>query len=158
MNRLTPLFVLCVSAFAVIAGTGWAGGEPGGAHTEVAPAANSNLTPEERMNRRFPQKVRVGDLIGLPLYDSDDRTLGYVKEVVRTNSGKIQLISSCCGYFNWGSHLVAVPIETVAILARHINVLDIPRSDFLALPTWSSGAASAIIDPNDIIRISVSRR
>ena len=42
------------------------------------------MTPEQRMQARFPQKVRVGDLIGLPLLDDRPRTLGHVREVVRT--------------------------------------------------------------------------
>ena len=52
----------------------------GGAHSDpqVAPAKaatdddEENLSPEEKMRRRFPQPVRVGDLIGLPLLDWDD--------------------------------------------------------------------------------------
>ena len=47
---------------------------------------------EAKMNRRFPQKVRVGDLIGLPVLDDDDVTLGYVQNVVRTPENKIKLI------------------------------------------------------------------
>src|SRR4051812_21390625 len=71
----------------------------GGAHSDsqAAPAKaatddEENLSPEEKMRRRFPQPVRVGDLIGLPLLDWDDSTLGYVRHVVRTPEGKIQLI------------------------------------------------------------------
>src|SRR6188474_3629983 len=30
---------------------------------------NENLTPEQRMNRRYPQPVKVGALIGLPVLD-----------------------------------------------------------------------------------------
>src|SRR4051794_4277315 len=46
-----------------------------------APAADNdveNLTPEQRMGRRFPQPVRVGFLIGLPLLDWNDSTIGYI--------------------------------------------------------------------------------
>jgi len=62
----------------------------GGAYSDPqaaqAPAADAeeNLSPEEKMRRRFPQPVRVGDLIGLPLLDWDDSTIGYVRHVVRT--------------------------------------------------------------------------
>jgi hypothetical protein len=157
MNRINATLALGTLFLLISGGAGWAGGEPGGAHTEVIPSPTSTLTPEEKMNRRFPQKVRVGDLIGLPMLDYDDRTLGHVKEVVRTADGKIQLISSCCGYFDWGSHPVAVPIETVAILARQIDVLDITRQDFLALAAWNGGGATPI-DPNETIRIAISRR
>ena len=98
----------------------------GGAHSDpqAAPAtaaaadAEENLSPEEKMRRRFPQPVRVGDLIGLPLLDWDDSTLGYVRHVVRTPEGKIQLIVNQGRLFGWGGRLVQVPIEAVAILAR----------------------------------------
>jgi len=50
------------------------------------------LSPEETMARRFPQPVRVGDLIGLPVLDDQDSTIGYIHEVVRTPTGKIQLV------------------------------------------------------------------
>src|SRR3954447_16784747 len=50
----------------------------GGAHSDPqaaqAPAADAeeNLSPEEKMRRRFPQPVRVGDLIGVPPLASGD--------------------------------------------------------------------------------------
>ena len=36
-------------------------------------AARADETPEERMQRRFPQPVKVGDLIGLPVYETMNR-------------------------------------------------------------------------------------
>src|SRR5258708_25333072 len=64
----------------------------GGAHSDPqaaptkAPAddAEENLSPEEKMRRRFPQPVRVGDLIGLPLLDWDDSTIGYMPHLLPT--------------------------------------------------------------------------
>lgn len=129
--------------------------ESGGAHTQPH-AAMDGLTPEERMNRRFPQKVRVGDLLGLPLLDYDDRTLARVKQVVRTSDGKIVLVSLYDDWFGFGGRLIGIPIETVAILARHLNVLDIPRDDFPSLPTWTTSASQLADD--EIIRIAISRR
>ncbi len=67
------------------------------------------------MRRRFPQPVRVGDLIGLPVLDDGSRTLGLVREVVRTPGNKIELIVAYCGWFGWGARPVAVPIEVVGI-------------------------------------------
>lgn len=128
----------------------------GGAHTQPGPEADS-LTPQERMNRRFPQKVRVGDLIGLPMQDYEDRVLGYVKEVVRTPDGHIVLVMPFGGWFGYGGRPVGVPIETVAILGRHLNVLDIPRADFPSLPTWKESEGTPI-PADDIIRIAISRR
>jgi hypothetical protein len=99
-------------------------------------------TPEQKMQKRFPQPVRVGDLIGLPVLDDGDSTIGYVREVARTAEGKIVLIVPYSAWFGWaktekGKRPVAVPIETVAILARQINAVDMPRSDFDEAPSWN---------------------
>lgn len=157
MNKTASALAVACLLLAVASATSWAGGAPGGAHTEVVPDPSSTLTPEEKMNRRFPQKVRVGDLIGLPMLDYDDRTMGRVTGVVRTSEGKIQLISTCCGYFDWSRHEVAVPIETVAILARQIDVLDISREDFFKLANWQ-GDGTTQLSANETIRIAISRR
>jgi PRC-barrel domain protein len=137
----------------------------GGAHSDpqAAPAKaatdddEENLSPEEKMRRRFPQPVRVGDLIGLPVLDWDDSTIGYVRHVVRTPEGKIQLIVNQGRLFGWGGRLVQVPIEAVAILARQIDLLDIPVEEFRAAPAWSA-ATTQPIPSDDMIRIAVWRR
>ena len=56
------------------------------------------------MQKRFPQPVRVGDLIGLPVLDDDDSTIGYVREVARTAEGKIVLIVPYSAWFGWVAH------------------------------------------------------
>src|SRR5271170_390158 len=114
-------------------------------------------SPEAIMNRRFPQKVRVGDLIGLPMLDDNDVTLGRVERVVRTPEGKIKLIVGYSKWFGWFGRPVAVPIEVVAILARQIASLDMPPSEYEAAPTWTEGKDMPIPD-NEIIRIAVTRR
>ena len=137
----------------------------GGAHSDsqAAPAKaatdddQENLSPEEKMRRRFPQPVRVGDLIGLPLLDWDNSTIGYVRHVVRTPEGKIQLIVNQGRLFGWGGRLVQVPIEAVAILARQLDLLDISVEEFRAAPAWSA-ATTQPIPSDDMIRIAISRR
>ena len=93
------------------------------------------------MNSRYPQPIKVGDLIGLPVLDYSDSTIGYVRNVVRTPAGKIQLIVTQggwpAGWSTWRSRLVAVPIETVAILGRQLAALEMTREQFVAAPTWS---------------------
>src|SRR4051794_7762761 len=59
--------------------------------------------PEEIMSQRFPQPVRVGDLIGLPVLDFDDSTIGYIRQVARTPDGKIQLIVPYWYWFGWST-------------------------------------------------------
>ena len=114
-------------------------------------------TPEEKMQRRFPQPVKVGDLIGLPLLDDDDRTIGYVKAVVRTSAGKILLIVPYGGFLGWKQKLVAVPIEVVAIAARQLAALDMPRKAFDTAANWDMTQAKPI-DEKEIIRIALYKR
>ena len=143
----------------MVVAEGGAHSDPQAAQTAKAPAddAEENLSPEEKMARRFPQPVRVGDLIGLPLLDWDDSTIGYVRHVVRTPEGKIQLIVNQGRLFGWGGRLVQVPIEAVAILARQIDLLDISVEEFRAAPAWSA-ATTQPIPSDDMIRIALSRR
>ena len=119
--------------------------------------ADKDDLPEAKMARRFPQKVRVGDLIGLPVLDDDDVTLGRVQKVVRTPEGKIRLIVSYSKWFGWFGRPVAVPIEVVAILGRQIDSLDMGPKDYEAAPTWSQGQDQTIPD-DEIIRIALGRR
>jgi hypothetical protein len=131
-------------------------GLSGGAFADESTAADT-ITPEQRMNRRWPQNVRVGDLLGLALIDYDNRILGHVKEVVRTHEGKIVLVTTYGSWFGWGGRPVGVPLETVAILGRQIGVLDIDRKDFPSLPTWQGTDATGI-SPDETIRIAIAKR
>jgi hypothetical protein len=148
---------VCLLATILTTAPIYAAGPVGGAHSQGQQVPAGDGTPEERMNARFPQKVRVGDLIGLPVQDDDDRILGYVTDVVRTPAGKIVLVMPEGGWFGRGGRPVLIPIETVVILARHLNLLDIPREDVPRLPGWNA-ADGRSIDHNEIIRIAIGRR
>lgn len=114
-------------------------------------------SPEARMNRRFPQKVRVGDLIGLPVIDDDYGALGDVVEVVRTPAGKILLIVMHGRWLGFFGRKVAVPIEVVAILGKQIASLDMQPPAYKTAPTWTSGRDTRIPD-EEIIRIALTKR
>src|SRR5262245_31774003 len=77
----------------------------------AATKSPDSLLPEEKMQRRYPQWVRVGDLIGLPVLDDDDRTLGRVKKVVRASGGKIQLIDHFGDILGWWRRVGALPVR-----------------------------------------------
>jgi hypothetical protein len=122
---------------------------------------NQKLTPEQRMQRRYPQPVKVGFLIGLPVLDERDSTHGYIREVVRTADGKIALVVPYRAWLgwaptDWGRKPVAVPIETVAILARQVAALDFSPEDFAAAPAYT--ASGTPLPADETIRIAVYRR
>jgi hypothetical protein len=131
-----------------------------------ATAAEKELTSAEKMQRRFPQPVRVGDLVGLPVLDWRDSTIGYVRQVVRTPDGKIALIVPYGrrfgfvrygGIFDWMRRPVAVPLEVVAILGRQIAAVDMSREEFDQAPDWAASDGEPV-PPNEMIRIAITRR
>lgn len=127
------------------------------AAAESAPKDTRQLSPEEKMQRRFPQPARAGDLIGLRVLDNNDRTIGHIKRVVRTAAGKLQLIVTHGGFLGWRQRLVAVPIEVVAIAGRQLSALDMTRAEFDAAPAWSE-ALTTPVALDDVIRIALYRR
>jgi hypothetical protein len=119
--------------------------------------AAANMAAEERMNRRYPQPIRVGALVGARVGDNDSRTLGFVRQVVRTPQGKIDLIVDYGGWFGWGTRPVAVAIAVVGSLGREVVSLDMQRTDYASAPTWQSMGDTVL--PNDnAVRIALARR
>ena len=110
----------------------------------------------ERYLKRFPQPVRVGDLIGLPLLDDRTSTLGTVRRVVRTTDGKVQLIVSYSRWWGWFGHPVAVPLEVVGIAGRELISLDMDPDEYADAPTWHDASATAL-SPDDTIRVALAR-
>jgi len=130
-----------------------------------APVESANLpgtfpqdeSLEAKMARRFPQKVKVADLIGLPVLDDDDVTLGHVQQVVRSPEGKIKLIVTYSRWFGWFGRPVAVPMEAVAILGKEIASLEMPPAEYKKAPTWVAGTDRPLPE-SEIIRIALTRR
>ena len=152
--RISPLVVLLSGLVAgVLVGVPVAAQAP----PDTAPVTPMPTAAEKRMQMRFPQPVRVGDLVGLPVLDDDNSTLGRVTEVVRDPQGKIKLIVSYGKWFGWFGRPVAVPIEVVGIFGRQLASLDMKPAAYAAAPTWMAGADQAIA-PNETIRIALARR
>jgi hypothetical protein len=118
--------------------------------------AQHPMPMNERMLRRFPQPVRVGDLVGLPMLDQGASTLGYVRQVVRTPQGAIELIVSYSRWWGWFGRPVAVPIEVVGIEGRQLVSLDMPPREYAAAPTWQDQGAT-ILPADATIRIALAR-
>jgi hypothetical protein len=108
------------------------------------------------MARRFPQSVRVGDLIGVRVLDDSASSIGFVREVVRTPQDNIILVVSYGGWFGWGARPVAVPIEVVTIAGRHLSSLDMPRSEYATAPSWQATDATPLPDAASI-RVALGR-
>lgn len=115
------------------------------------------LTPEQKMAKRYPQPVQVSFLLGLPVLDEKSSIIGYVQAVVRTPEGKIQLVMPLGGFLGIGTRLVPIPIEIVGMLGAQVAVIDMPADRFMSAPTWTSSRAKPL-DPSETIRVAITRR
>jgi hypothetical protein len=111
---------------------------------------------DERYLKRFPQPVRVGDLIGLPVLDEQSSTLGTVRRVVRTAQGQIELIVSYSRWWGWFGHPVAVRLQVVGIEGRQLVSLDMDRDEYAKAPTWHDPSAT-VLPADATIRIALGR-
>ncbi len=118
--------------------------------------AEHPMPMNERYLRRFPQPVRVGDLIGLPVLDLNASTLGYIRRVMRTPQDKIELIVSYSRWWGWFGRLVAVPIEVVGIEGRQLVSLDMARSEYVSAPTWRNADARPL-PADEKIKVALAR-
>jgi len=83
-------------------------------------------------------------------------TLGDVRQIVRTKSGKIDLIVAYSWWWGWFGRPVAVPLEVVGIQGRQFVSLDMSPAEYAAAPTWRSDDTTTL--PADAtIRVALGR-
>ncbi len=125
--------------------------------SDGAPAQSSAPPPTaERAARRFPQPVRVGDLIGRKVLEAreDQPVLGRVAALARRSDGGADVIVSLGGWLGLGAHTVAVPVEAVGLLGEHVALLDVTPDQARALPRFDL-ASAPVIGPDEVIRVGL---
>jgi hypothetical protein len=125
-------------------------------HQSQSPTEHQ-LNAEERMRQRFPQPVRVGDLIGLRVLDESDVTIGIVRHVARTTEGRVLLIVAHTGPLGWGGRLISVPIEAVAIFGRQLASLDMKPAEYTSAATWTADRTE-LLGAEERILIGLTKR
>jgi hypothetical protein len=161
LTSALPISALLVISIVLACSMGWHSARAAATQPTAQQATEPQLSPEERMRRRFPQPARVGALIGRPVLDDYDNTLGYVQNVVRSRDGKVQLIVRYGGWFGWigwGQRPVAVPIEHVALIGPHVAAIEMTPEQFRAAPTWQPSPDVSEIKPDETIRVAITRR
>jgi hypothetical protein len=96
--------------------------------------------------KRFPQPVRVGDLIHRTVLEPVEsrRILGHVDQVVRLDTGPA-IVMTFGGFLGLGSHKIAVPLDAMVLLGSELEVLDFTpqQLEHFAIYTGSGTALSA---------------
>ncbi len=114
-------------------------------------------TLSERAARRFPQPVRVGELIGRQVLEPIEaqHVLGYVEAIVRRPDGSENMIVRFGGVLGFGTRLIAVPVEAVALLGEYVAIIDFTPEQLNGFP--NAGQADPALPPDDVIRVGLAK-
>ena len=113
--------------------------------------------------RRFPQPVRVGDLIHRQVLRPIEQqtVLGRVDGVARRADGAVLIVvdardAGWRGALGLGARPVAVPSDALALLGEHLALMDLTPDQLRALPTFDP-TGTAQVPPDDTIRMGLVR-
>ena len=106
--------------------------------------------------KRFPQPVRVGDLIHRTvLAPAESRpVLGRVDFVVRFDNGSYAIVMKSGSTWGFGGRDIAVPLDAMVLLGKELEVLDVTPEQLRAFPTYAG--AGKILDGDDIIHMGLA--
>jgi hypothetical protein len=125
---------------------------PGG----MPPPPGMSLAESAAM--RFPQPVRVGDLLGrevLRPVDSQD-VLGRVRGLVRDRDGQIMVVLDFGGFLGFGARPIAVPVDAMVLVGQDIEIVAFTPDQLRQFPTFSPLGTTAVAD-DTIIKVSLAK-
>lgn len=112
----------------------------------------------EAAGRRFPQPVRVGDLMGRAVLQplESQPLLGRVGGVVRRPDSTIDIVLERGGPLGLSRRRIAVPIDAMALLGQDMEILDLTPNQLDALPTFD-GTGTKAVSPDATIEVGLAR-
>jgi len=125
---------------------------PGG----VPPPPGMSLAESAAM--RFPQPVRVGDLLGrdvLRPVESQD-VLGRVRRLVRDRNGQIVVVVDFGGFLGFGSRPIAVPVDAMVLLGQDMEIVAFTPAQLRQFPTFSPADTTGVAD-DTVIKVGLAK-
>jgi hypothetical protein len=125
---------------------------PGG----MPPPPGMSLADSAAM--RFPQPVRVGDLVGrevLRPVESQD-VLGRVRRLVRDRNGQIMVVIDFDGFLGFGSRPIAVSVDAMVLLGQDMEVVAFTPKQLQQFPTFSPSGTTDVPD-DTIIKVGLAK-
>jgi PRC-barrel domain len=151
VKRFAPIGVLlgsCILTTAAYAQSTTPGGMP--------PPPGMNLAQSTAM--RFPQPVRVGDLIGrdvLRPVESQD-ILGWVHGLVRERDGQIMVVVDFGGFLGFGSRPIAVPVDAMVLLGQDMEIVAFTPEQLRQFPTFSASGTTDVTS-DTVIKVGLAK-
>jgi len=145
---LLAFCLLTVTANAVQAQSTTPGGMP--------PPPGMSLAGSTAM--RFPQPVRVGDLLGrqvLRPVESQD-VLGRVRRLVRDGDGQIMVVVDFGGFLGFGRRPIAVPVDAMVLIGQDMEIVAFTPEQLRQFPTFSPAGTADVAD-DAIIKVGLAK-
>jgi hypothetical protein len=107
---------------------------------------------------RFPQPVRVGDLLGrevLRPVESQD-ILGRVRGVVRDRDGGTVVVMDFGGFLGFGARPIAVPVDAMVLLGQDMEIVAFTPEQLRQFPTFSPSGTTEVAN-DTIIKVGLAK-
>ena len=128
------------------------------AQTGTPAAQGSAASPQAaRAVKRYPQPVRVGDLIDRLVLQPDEAQaiLGRVAAITRRD-GDISFVLRIGGVLGFNTRQVIVPVEAVALLGEHVALMGFTPEQLREFPTLDPSNVTALAS-DETIRVGLVR-
>jgi hypothetical protein len=116
------------------------------------------MPPSEAASRRFPQPVRVGDLLQRQVLQpvESQNTLGWVKTIVKRDDGAVEIVVDYGGLYGYFGRLIAVPVEAMVLLGQYMEIVDFTPEQLKQFKSFDA-AGTMTLPPDSIIRVGLAR-
>jgi len=154
MASLRLLFVCGMLAVAVaVAGAAHAQSNMSGG---MPPPPGMSLAESAAM--RFPQPVRVGDLLGREILRpvEGQNVLGRVRRVVRDRNGQIMVVIAFGGFLGFASRPIAVPVDAMVLLGQDMEIVAFTPKQLQQFPTFSPPGTTDVAD-DTVIKVGLAK-
>lgn len=107
---------------------------------------------------RFPQPVRVGDLLHRDVIEpvESQNYVGKVEQIVSASDGGLAAVITLGGFLGFSSRSVLVPVDALVLLGNVVEVDAFTPAQLRHLPTFSPGGTTPLA-PDAIIKVGLAK-
>ena len=120
--------------------------------------APSGMSLAEAASRRFPQAVRVEDLLKRKVLQplESQPVLGSVRDIVKQTDGTIDVVVKFGGTFGLFARPIAVPVDAMVLVGQYMEIVDFTPDQLKQFKTFD-GTGTMPLPPDSVIRVGLAK-